>query len=100
MYPNLYPNSKRTNVENVDIGLKECKKVVYIVDKWQEKRRIKPTELLLSRGSGVRIPLVAPFKNNLKALCIKPLGIFYFLGKAEHLSTLYFCIPICTTTVK
>ena len=78
MYPNLYPNSKRTNVENVDIGLKDCKKVVYIVDKRQEKRSEKPTELLLSRGSGVRIPPVAPFETNLKALYIKALGIFYF----------------------
>ena len=78
MYPNLYPNSKRTNVENVDIGLKDCKKVVYIVDKRQEKRSEKPTELLLSRGSGVRIPPVAPFETNLKVLNVKALGIFYF----------------------
>ena len=68
LYPNLYPNSKRTNVENVDIGLKDCKKVVYIVDKRQEKRSEKPTELLLSRGSGVRVSPVAPFDNNLKVL--------------------------------
>ncbi len=76
MYPNLYPNSKRTNVENVDIGLKDCKKVVYIVDKRQGKRRIKPMELLLSRGSGVRIPPVVPFEFNLKVLYGKALGLF------------------------
>ena len=72
----MYPNSKRTNVENVDIGLKECKKVVNIVDKWQEKRSVKLTKLLLSRGSGVRIPPVAPFEDNLKVLFSKALRFF------------------------
>ena len=45
-YKSFVPQQQKNNVYNVDIGLKECKKIEYIVDKWQEKRSEKPTELL------------------------------------------------------
>ncbi len=76
LYPNLYPNSKINNGQIVDKGLRISKKVVPMVDKRFEIPYKMGTELLLSRGSGVRIHPVAPFEFNLKVLYGKALVFF------------------------